>query len=178
MASITESRIVEASLRLIEHNKSRYRKDLRPCPEKNGNGRGIISIREAADEKEEARLVALEISERLRYGGKVPSIAVLFRVHRAARELMKELEGRGISIGGSRGSELMTLQRGGRGPELMTFHGAKGLEFDIVYIISANEGITPWKLAKDGVQLEEERRMFYVAMTRARSELHIFNTKL
>lgn len=174
----SESRIVEASLRLIEHNKSRYRKDLRPCPEKSGNGRGIISIREAADEKEEARLVASEISERLRYGGKVPSIAVLFRVHRAARELMKELEGRGISIGGSRGSELMTLQRGGRGPELMTFHGAKGLEFDIVYIISANEGITPWKLAKDGVQLEEERRMFYVAMTRARSELHIFNTKL
>lgn len=162
----SESRIVEASLRLIEHNRSRYRKDLRACPEKSGRDRGLISIREAADEKEEARLVASEISERLRRGDKAPSIAVLFRVHRAARELMKELAGRGISIGGS------------RGPELMTFHGAKGLEFDLVYIISANEGITPWKLAKDEAQLEEERRMFYVAMTRARSELHIFNTKL
>lgn len=59
----------------------------------------------------------------------------------------------------------------------MTFHASKGLEFDIVYIIDAIEGITPYKRAEDRKALEEERRMFYVAMTRAKNILHIFYTK-
>ncbi len=59
------------------------------------------------------------------------------------------------------------------GVRLMTFHGAKGLEFDIVYIIDVNEGIVPYKKAKSKAELEEERRMFYVAMTRARDRLFI-----
>ena len=59
----------------------------------------------------------------------------------------------------------------------MTFHASKGLEFDIVYIIDAIEGITPYKRAEDSKALEEERRMFYVAMTRAKNILHIFYTK-
>ncbi|MFP3637485.1 ATP-dependent helicase [Paraburkholderia sp. SIMBA_054] len=53
--------------------------------------------------------------------------------------------------------------------ELMTAHGSKGLEFDRVWIIGAEEGTFP---AKDGA-LEEERRLFYVAMTRARKNLVI-----
>ena len=52
-----------------------------------------------------------------------------------------------------------------------TFHGAKGLEFDHVYIVDANESITPSRQAVLPEQLEEERRMFYVAMTRAKHEL-------
>lgn len=61
------------------------------------------------------------------------------------------------------------------GVNLMTMHGAKGLEFDVVYIIDAVEGITPYKKAKRADELEEERRMFYVAMTRARHELYVFS---
>ena len=57
--------------------------------------------------------------------------------------------------------------------ELMTMHGAKGLEFDKVFIIGANEGITPYKKAKTKDELEEERRLFYVAMTRAGKRLVI-----
>ena len=57
---------------------------------------------------------------------------------------------------------------------LMTMHGSKGLEFDRVYIIDACEGITPYKKAVFDAEIEEERRMFYVAMTRARKELGIF----
>lgn len=60
------------------------------------------------------------------------------------------------------------------GLQLMTMHSAKGLEFDCVYIIDAVEGITPHKKAKSAAELEEERRMFYVAMTRARHSLVIF----
>ena len=54
---------------------------------------------------------------------------------------------------------------------LYTFHASKGLEFDKVYILDVNEGITPSKKAENERDLEEERRMFYVALTRAKTSL-------
>ncbi len=54
---------------------------------------------------------------------------------------------------------------------LGTFHGAKGLEWKKVIIISANEQITPYAYMGKVDDYEEERRLFYVAMTRARDEL-------
>ena len=59
------------------------------------------------------------------------------------------------------------------GVELMTFHRSKGLEFDTVYIIDASEGFTPQSRAETAEEIEEERRVFYVAATRARDELYI-----
>ncbi len=58
--------------------------------------------------------------------------------------------------------------------KLMTIHLAKGLEFDRVFIVGANEGLLPHgrSLAKSD-DLEEERRLMYVAMTRARKHLNI-----
>ena len=55
---------------------------------------------------------------------------------------------------------------------LMTALRAKGKEFDAVIILDANDGIWPSKLALDDNQLEQERRLFYVAMTRARRYLY------
>ncbi len=63
------------------------------------------------------------------------------------------------------------------GVRIMTFHGAKGLEFNTVFIVSANEGCTPYRKASTPDELEEERRMFYVAVTRAKRELFISYTK-
>ncbi len=63
------------------------------------------------------------------------------------------------------------------GVALMTMHGSKGLEYRIVYIIDANEGITPHRKAALEADLEEERRMFYVAMTRAKERLCICSVK-
>ena len=60
-----------------------------------------------------------------------------------------------------------------KGVALMTMHGSKGLEFDIVYMPQANEKITPHHKAVRPEEIEEERRMFYVAMTRAKSRLTI-----
>ena len=59
------------------------------------------------------------------------------------------------------------------GVALMTMHSSKGLEYPIVYILDANEGVTPHHKAVLPADLEEERRMFYVAMTRAKERLHI-----
>ena len=60
---------------------------------------------------------------------------------------------------------------------LMTMHSSKGLEFPIVYIMDANERVTPHHKAVLDADLEEERRMFYVAMTRAKDRLHVYYTK-
>jgi DNA helicase-2/ATP-dependent DNA helicase PcrA len=60
---------------------------------------------------------------------------------------------------------------------IATMHSSKGLEFEIVYIVDANEGITPHKKAVLTEDLEEERRLFYVAMTRAKKSLYIFSAK-
>ena len=63
------------------------------------------------------------------------------------------------------------------GVNLMTMHAAKGLEFDTVFVIEANEGSCPYKKATAGEEIEEERRLFYVAMTRAKRKLVISYVK-
>lgn len=63
------------------------------------------------------------------------------------------------------------------GVVLSTMHSSKGLEYQIVFIPDANEGITPHKRAVLPEEIEEERRLFYVAMTRAREVLYIFAVK-
>ena len=63
------------------------------------------------------------------------------------------------------------------GVRLMTIHAAKGLEFDTVFLIEANEGRIPYKKAKTEQETEEERRLFYVAMTRAKEVLKICYVK-
>lgn len=56
---------------------------------------------------------------------------------------------------------------------LMTVHGAKGLEFSKVFVMGVEEDLFPHLLAKQDGQLEEERRLFYVAMTRAKERLYL-----
>lgn len=56
---------------------------------------------------------------------------------------------------------------------LTTLHSAKGLEFPIVFLIDVNEGVIPYKKALLTAEVEEERRMFYVGLTRAKERLHI-----
>ncbi len=64
---------------------------------------------------------------------------------------------------------------------LTTVHQAKGLEFDIVFIIGLADGLFPLRRAIEEGDVEEERRLFYVAATRARDELYLLyprvNTK-
>ena len=67
--------------------------------------------------------------------------------------------------------------RENEGVSLLTMHGAKGLEFDTVYVIAANEGAIPYKKAQIEDEVEEERRLFYVAMTRAKRQLTIIYPK-
>jgi DNA helicase-2/ATP-dependent DNA helicase PcrA len=57
---------------------------------------------------------------------------------------------------------------------LSTIHSAKGLEWDVVHVIHAADGMIPSDMATgDDDELEEERRLLYVALTRARDALHV-----
>lgn len=60
---------------------------------------------------------------------------------------------------------------------IMTVHSAKGLEFDTVFIAGAENNLFPLSIDKTAFELEEERRLFYVAMTRAMNELFITKTE-
>ena len=60
---------------------------------------------------------------------------------------------------------------------LITMHGSKGLEFDSVFITDCNEGVIPSKKAVTDKEIAEERRLLYVAVTRARRDLNIYCTK-
>ena len=61
------------------------------------------------------------------------------------------------------------------GVSLLTFHSAKGTEFDTVFIIDASEDYTPYWQASKADEIEEERRMFYVALTRAKNRLFVLH---
>lgn len=60
-----------------------------------------------------------------------------------------------------------------KGVVFSTIHSAKGLEFNTVFIVSVIEGIIPYEKCKTEAEIEEELRLFYVGMTRAKENLNI-----
>lgn len=88
-------------------------------------------------------------------------------LYRSTREWLLSVEERK-----KQSEKTNTLEKSG--VTVITMHGAKGLEYRIVILPSINEGNVPYgkMLSKDAV--EEERRIFYVAVTRAKEELDIF----
>ena len=59
------------------------------------------------------------------------------------------------------------------GVTISTIHASKGLEFKHVFLIGCSEGLLPYGSPQDGDQLEEERRLLYVGVTRAEDTLHL-----
>ncbi len=157
--------IVDASLKLIENNEKRYRKIFKAARRL---GRAV-RIEGFSNESEMLEKLCYELKLMYNANIKYSDSAVLYRVNKNAVMLIKYLNKYNISFSQNMRAEDRL--------NLMTFHASKGLEFEQVYIIFASEGICPWKTAVNNDEISEERRMFYVAMTRAKSQLHIFYTK-
>ena len=90
----------------------------------------------------------------------------------------------GAGVGGASGGGLGKTGHGQTQNEdtgairLMTYHASKGLEFDTVILPDCCEGVTPYNKAVSQDEIEEERRSFFVACSRAKEKLHILFTDL
>ncbi|MDE2617764.1 MAG: ATP-binding domain-containing protein, partial [Burkholderiales bacterium] len=85
---------------------------------------------------------------------------------------------RGRDTGSSPAPTASKAQEGQEAVQLMTVHASKGLEFDVVFITGLEEGLFPHENAmSDFDGLEEERRLMYVAITRARRRLYLSHSQ-
>lgn len=94
----------------------------------------------------------------------------LARTFEDTKSLLNEMDKR---MGEKADDKTVIKRNNGNFVKLLTMHGSKGLEFDMVWIPDLNEGIIPSRGAATDSQIEEERRMLYVAMTRAKQALMI-----
>lgn len=74
-------------------------------------------------------------------------------------------------------SDISNHTEDGNAVTLMTLHSAKGLEFPVVFLVGMEEGIFPHNMSLMEDNLEEERRLCYVGITRAKERLYITNAK-
>lgn len=129
------------------------------------------------DEEAEAKAVAAAVLEAARNPGRTwASQAVLARTHAQVTLLCEHLCAAGIPARvrldtrpGDAGSSVVDDDV----VEVVTFHAAKGLEWPVVHVAGLEEGLVPHASARGEADLAEERRLLYVALTRAERELHL-----
>lgn len=132
-------------------------------------------IRKGAGYEEYLRLYAIE--------NNIPMSGLLKQLEQLVQECSRfnTLEQWINSIDSAQNSEGQNLDKKSSGEggtnnriNIMTMHGSKGLEFKAVFIVDANQGIIPTSKALRERDFEEERRLFYVAITRAIDYLNIY----
>jgi len=77
-----------------------------------------------------------------------------------------------VSLGAAATTATENVGQGGA-VSLMTIHGAKGLEFDVVFVAGLEDDLLPYRRRDEEPDIEEERRLCYVAFTRARERLYL-----
>ncbi len=100
------------------------------------------------------------------------TVAIEFEEQEAENDLSNFLEGITLS------SDIDGMEEEQDSVTLMTLHSAKGLEFPVVFLVGMEEGIFPgYKSIAEPKELEEERRLCYVGITRAKSDLYLTCSK-
>lgn len=162
------SEIVNAAAKLISHNRKRFKKNIRAAK----SDVAIVDVRIFLDREMQARAVVRKIIKYADAGVDYSDMAVLYRINSESKKIERELARHGVPF--IKKTENNSDCGDITGVKLFTMHGAKGLEFKIVFIITANEKITPEEKARTSAGIEEERRVFYVAVTRAAERLHVY----
>jgi DNA helicase-2/ATP-dependent DNA helicase PcrA len=124
-------------------------------------------IRQYADEKKQDKASLYEILDEISQSTKTcRTFPEWFEYIKAYTEQLQNKKP--DNAGGDRGRNSMDSVT------VSTMHASKGLEYKKVFLVGLNEGNVPYHKAVLEKELEEERRMFYVAMTRAKEELHLY----
>lgn len=177
----SKDNIVSISKKLIDHNKKRLYKNLNA----NDKTLGKIAIKKFIDSRDEDNYIINLINKYRNLGFSFSDIAILYRTNQLSYSIQNDLMKNGIPYKVKEENDiyLKTKKRDSAyerirsdAVNLMTFHISKGLEFKVVIIIDANDGICPHKKSIKDFDIETERRLLYVAMTRAKEYLHIFFT--
>ena len=150
-----------------------------------------VQVTGYANDVAEARAVARRIAKAVQQGERMGDCAVLTRVNAQQTLICRALHEEGIryrvrtesgwhnasmpSTEQGRKALMESLERGeDQGvATVSTIHAAKGLEFRHVWIVGCSEGLIPFSSPAAGETLEEERRLFYVGVTRAENSLHL-----
>ena len=131
----------------------------------------LPTIRAELDEYEEARSVARLVKELAIGDIDLSDQAVLVRTHAQIPPIVEAFQEQEIKFTVASDRE----SGAGRddGVQILTLHAAKGLEWKIVHLCGVEEGFHPIAHANTELALEEERRLFFVGLTRAEEQLHI-----
>ena len=165
--------IVKLSKLVIDNNKERFKKDLNA----NRNMLGSVELKSFIDSKQENEYIINLIKKYHNEGTRYSDMAILYRTNILSTSISSYLNNNKINYtikSDNKDENKTNINRDS--VNLMTFHLSKGLEFKVVFIIDANDGLIPHKKSIKDKDLETERRLFYVGMTRAKDNLHIFFT--
>ena len=136
----------------------------------------IPSLHQAKNCSAEAEYIARRINENRPLAGNWAGQAVLVRTHAQINQLVDTFTQFSIPFSVPKNkdwsSEIPISLSGDDSVTLTTFHAAKGLEWPIVYVAGLEAGFSPISHAISPSSLDEERRLLYVAMTRAEDQLH------
>ena len=133
----------------------------------------LPTIRAELNEYEEARSVASLVKELAIGNITLGDQAVLVRTHAQIPPIAEVFKDQDIKFRVASDSESGTGAGSGDEVEILTLHAAKGLEWKIVHLCGVEEGFHPIAHANTELALGEERRLFFVGLTRAEEELHI-----
>lgn len=161
--------ILEHANRLIAHNRRTFKKALVSNRFKEGSVEGLCY----PNPEEEACDIVKRVRHLIREGLRAEEIAVLYRTHGRSYELQFELLKEDIVFQEYEEKDHMNKE----GIQLLTIHRAKGLEFDVVFVIGLEAGHFPGMRENRRSEQEEERRLMFVAMTRARHVLYLSRTR-
>lgn len=143
-----------------------------------GSGPEIMVV-PAADEDQEAAEVAAWLVGEHAAGLAWEQLGVLYRIHAQAEVLQTQLAAAGVPFRvrdpekGQAARSAPAAEEPSAAVTLSTMHSAKGLEWESVAVIGLSDGLMPFLLAKTPAALAEERRLLYVALTRARTGLRL-----
>ena len=159
--------IIRHADKLIKNNKDRLK---RPRQISKSNNKGSVVCNILDGEEKQALYIISTLKELIQIKDYTYNdIAILYRTEHCSEKLESLLKKENIPIHKIRENN----HNNTNAIHLLTAHAAKGLEFRVVFVISLCEGIFPHIKAINDKNIEEERRLMYVAMTRAKEKLFL-----